>query len=616
MQAYVRGFFKMDFFVFASGPLAHSKEVIVHDTSTGFARLFQADLGLPKPLICDHSPNGAVCVVAREAGQIETSIAVAESPAHFILFYGEADGLDLPQIARRLDTAPAQDVLSDLAGGDGCFGCLVYAKTSGVVRLFGDMAGQRTLRWTRCADGSLIVASHDVALIATGALRPVPDPTSFASAGAIGWSLGDASHITGISVCRPGDLVTLHPARNLAGCDGDRVDRLEPVMKGDAPIADLAVASLERSLGHRQHVTAELSAGFDSRASLAALLALRQPHQITAFCEGPETSQDVLTAQRICQRTGIRLEHRMTPALSEENGDVFVQAWSRATVECNGNFSTRVLASWMAFDDLLLSGMSVGGDGGEIFRDVYRPYRPYGSFVGTPERPAEDVLARRFLPGPHDPAVMHRLRAVTARLRAGARSEAQVLRRFYVTERFGVWNQKLARASGRRARISPFHGRHAMRAVDGCDRMAAEGGRLHHALVARYLPAALDLPVNGEASMKRHTGRSIDRFVLETRILGGKLGRRLARSPAGRIVDLEDARSAVATRMSARAIAASESGLLVEGTRFRGTVEEIEAQIARNGSDAWTELAAERFARICENVYHAVAMERRWRLSA
>lgn len=605
----------MEMFIFANGAVVRSEERLVRASDIGFSYLFQAVLGLPNPELSNLLPNGAVCLAARAAGYSDSSVSVAESPEHFVLFYGDAGEFDLPQIARRFDDAPAEDVIAEIAGGDGCFGCLVYAKRTGIVRLFGDMAGQRTLRWTRLADGSVLVSSHDVGLIATGAFQPLLDRTSMDSAATVGWSLGDASYFTGISVCRAGNLVTLHPAGSVpAGQDRDVVTCLRATERCTAPIADLAVASLERSLGGRRQITAELSAGFDSRASLAALLALRQPHEITAFCEGPETSDDVITARRICERTGIRLEHWTTPALSEVEEDAFVRAWSRAAVECNGNFNTSVLASRIAADDAVLGGMSVCGDGGEIYRGVYEPYRPYGSLIGTPERPAEEVLARKFLSEGRNYAVLRRLTDVMARLRRGARSEAHVLQRFYVTERFGVWNQKLARAGGGRRRIGPFYGRHAMRAVDESAETAAMGRRLHHTLVARYLPAALDLPLNGEASMQRYSGRRFDNFVLETRVLTGKVGRRLGRAWGARNNDLEGARSETMTRMSACVIAASEARLLIEGTRFRGGVEEIEREIAQGGDESWTELAAERFARICGDLYQAVTEAPEWRL--
>ena len=64
--------------------------------------------------------------------------------------------------------------------------------------------------------------------------------------------------------------------------------------------------------------------------------------------------------------------------------------------------------------------------------------------------------------------------------------------------------------------------------------------------------------------------------------------------------DLEGARAAAITRLSAEAIA--EGRVIPEETRFTGSVEKIEAEIARGGSSSWAELGALRFLRICDEV--------------
>jgi hypothetical protein len=419
----------------------------------------------------------------------------------FVAVYDSIVGMDATTLAGR-----PPDGLADFARRhDGCFSVFRYDKASRTIDLFGDHIGQLHLRYAvRGTD--IAVSTHDIGLVAAGIVEPVADPVSLASAGGIGWSVGSASIISGITVCRSDELTTL-------SADGVRTLPLG-VPEASAPISH-ALPWLEAGIG-RDDILIELSAGFDSRASLAATLAVAEPSRITAFSEGPADSLDVVVAEEVARRAGVRFVHRQTIAPPT---DAMVAAWERLATENNGNFDVSILAS-MRTDQP--SGVIVCGDGGEIHRGYFYPFLRFAPWT------ASDVLRRKYRG--HPAAVLDRVEKVAMRLRHRSTTERETLDRFYATERFGVWNQKLARSGGRR--ISPFYSRLAASASYGGDHS------LHYELIARYLPQTLDLPVNGGAAVRRYGPGAINAAAVTARSLVAKVQRRLKRQQP----DLHNAR--------------------------------------------------------------------------
>lgn len=411
---------------------------------------------------------------------------------------------------------------------------LHYHAASGDLTVTTDASGQMALR---CAmlGGRIYVASHDLAL--AGQVPFAVDDAALALLRRLGWSLGNRSLIRGITVLPAGRTVMSGgQVSHAAPCHpdgGDPVPRMLSFLAGRLPPGP---------------VTVELSAGFDSRAALAATLACKNAADIRVMTEGPPGSRDVAVAETICRRLGLSLTRRRTRPRATR---AILADWSLTAARANGHVEVDILASRGP------EMPTVCGDGGEIHRGYYDPFRPFRDPPGGPPDRAAAILARCL--GRSD-----RLAARVGDLAAGADSAARVLDLFYLTERFGVWNQKLARDP--RQRISPFYAADALTPPGRHDRCAP-----HLALIRRYLPAALDLPVNGGPSPAMHGPGAAARFARDLAIFRAKLGRRLRRDDA-----LKDSRAAAMAALC---------GALPEG-------------FLNEPADGWAELGAQRFLRL------------------
>ena len=411
---------------------------------------------------------------------------------------------------------------------DGAHALVRHDEGADVVTIDADMTGQRTARYA-AKDGAVHVSSHDIGL--ADVVPYAVDELSRLSLEVMGSSMGDASLIRGIGTARAGRRTTVAITTGAV----DVVDLPEP---SGGTVMEAAVAHLADRLPPGP-VQAELSAGYDSRASLAATLACKSASDIHAFSEGPADSTDVVVAREIARRAGVPFERRETPGPPDV--DVFLRAWTRAALENNGHYDIEVLASsWGGRRDVV-----VCGDGAEGFRSKFRgmpvPWRDAAMRTGS----IRDVV-RRTCPVPEP--LTARFDEMLLPLLERAKRPANAVDRYYFAQRFAVWNQKLARSGGAERRPSPFYSRRAQSIF--LNESPCEAGRhmeLHRDLVRAHLPSALDLPVNGGATLSA----SGPGMLNELRYLSGeyraKVVRRLDRRRRFGGADLMAARRAVVT---------------------------------------------------------------------
>lgn len=380
----------------------------------------------------------------------------------------------------------------EIGDPDGAYATLDYDSQSGDVTLQNDLSGQLSLRYAQIGD-VLYVATHDLLLAPF-----VPfsiDAASLSNLQRTGWSVGGHSLIQGISTCPPGSRVTIR--------SNGAVETASLPLPGRTSGIDTMLAYLSDRLPSSA-VMVELSAGFDSRAALAATLACKDASDIRAFSEGPANSQDVTVAAEICKRYGISFEHRTT---RERRPEDVLNDWSHSAALNNGHIEVNILASRGKPE------ATVCGDGGEIYRGYFYPYRPFERLRGKTSISPQRVLQKKVGGG-------DRLTAAITHLSGMTQDPYALLDLFYATDRFGVWNQKLARESSQR--ISPFYARKAFGAVGhGLD------CAVHCALLRRYLPKTMDLPINDEAPPSAYSGGVLKNTALETRILAAKVARRI-----------------------------------------------------------------------------------------
>ena len=402
-------------------------------------------------------------------------------------------------------TKTADGVEITLSDPNGAFAKVVYRTSDETLVLSSDISGHLALRYVIDGD-SVYVASHDICLAPHVAFDPDQDTLDHIRR--IGWSVGNVSLISGISVARGGETVTIRngtaeitPARFATG-----TQPLEVML-------DYFGARLPKG-----PIEVEISAGFDSRAALAATLACKDASELRLFTEGPEDSLDVQVARRLSRDLGIPLDHRTENTTTIED---FFRNWDTATTANNGHIEINILASVDT-----TAPARVCGDGGEIYRGYYDKYRPFQR-LGT--APATHGITKKL-------GQSTRVAGAIARLSKDTPPSAVIGDRFYLAERFGVWNQKLARWSS--GRMSPFFCRQSM-----SDLGHGLSCPVHVALIEAYLPGTMGLPINDEPAPALYRPGWLNAARLDAQILTAKIKRRLSKS-----ADLQTARQNFVTK--------------------------------------------------------------------
>jgi hypothetical protein len=367
--------------------------------------------------------------------------------------------------------------------------------TTGKVVIETDVTGQMAIRYTQVGNG-FVFATHDLLLAPFVPLKV--DQQSLSSLRQIGWSVGGYSLIEGISVCRADERRVFT----------DRVhsEQIAGPVSSQNPV-DAAIAFLDQRLPSGP-VIVELSAGFDSRAALAATLACREAGSLCLFSEGPEDSTDVLVARHLANLIGARFERRETVLRSDEE---IQEEWTHSSLSNNGHIEVDILASRGTTEP------TVCGEAGEAHHGYFRP---------------RSLFPRTFPPaiGELDAVVGHRLprgarlEERLAEVQSVSASKAEALDRLYLCERLGVWNQKLPRRSSHR--ISPFYGTDTL--LKGhTDRPY----KLHHDLVKAHAPALADVPVNRGAALAAYNGRRLSNMLIDGRRLAAKVEGKIRKLP-------------------------------------------------------------------------------------
>ena len=477
----------------------------------------------------DDVPGNVEAGLVLEAnGILDDHLGTASDDQRFVICYGEIDDR-VGRPASRILAAYRDKGIDGLASVHGCFGAVIVDRASGNTIVLGDGLGQRSLRhcWL---DGRLLVATHDVFLIAAGvAVKPAAVPLS--SVLCFGWSFGNESLIDGIETVGSEQLVVIaadrtvvrrtHPAHDQAAAR--RAAGVDVAAVRETIVQELAnYVRVNRRAGAPLDV--ELSAGFDSRAVIS--LAHHAAHDdVRAFTDGPSESQDARVARRVASALDVAHRGGGTSHNTAASRLAYVQELALAT----SGQATALVAMTSADRTLADTPDSLGGDGGEVFRGYYYPKVGRGDQAAFDVEKLADFVLGKFSIGARllDPAQAAAIRsAVQVRLRRLAPHCERMADGYdlvYLIERTGTWNQKLRRLTGSDRRRNPFYSRAATYAFFTLPGSRARISRIHETVMSRLAPEALWIPLNGETIPALMAGGPVFRAVSRATTLAAKV---------------------------------------------------------------------------------------------
>jgi hypothetical protein len=447
-------------------------------------------------------------------------------------FYGETDhGHVEPakHVARIYESAG----VSGLADIDGCYGTVLYDRVSKEAVLGGDAIGQRCLHYV-LQDNLLLVSPHDILLAATGLIPITVDPISFAAIGLFGWSVGDASLIEAIRSAPPGGLVVLRkdaspyllPHPFFRACEQKRGSVAE-ILAIRERIIEALRGYLARRLAHAPRILAELSAGFDSRASLALALSVVGRDRIDSISSGTPRSTDVRIGRKVARRIGIAHRGGLPAESSAEEYHGYVETMA---LETNGDANALVVMT----KPVAPLVPRLGGEGGEIFRGYYYPLSQavdHAPATGAKMASAFWKRSKRSRIGlrPEIERGLKKRVAERAAWIAGlAASESDGLDLLYILERFAVWNKKVRRVSSTFNRLGPFCSRTAIRLFLTLPAPRGRHALLHQTLIQRYAFETLSIPINGVYRLNLQLGNAFQRKLGRAFVVLERIRRRFA----------------------------------------------------------------------------------------
>lgn len=418
-----------------------------------------------------------------------------------VLSFGElADG---SSTAQRIAEEFRESGVEKVRHLNGTFCAIIVDRRERRVHVIADRVGRLAAScWVR--DGRLHVAAHEVLLGVCGCPFEL-DPVSAASVVGCGWSISAAplnhnllridgrrklewtreqSRVLDVPIFGPGSRVDSRDQRGIEQVVGSMC---EVVTRG----------ALARSKTTSE-VEVGLTAGLDSRAVLAALLAGFRRDQLRLYTTGTPASRDVRVATKIARYLG--LHHEQRPFEPPSSGAFQAHDSLRAFL-ANGDTSSR--GSLAPIPAPRKPGQIIaGGGGGEIFRGYY--YRIAGNAVGT-KQVVQRLISRKFVRlnelGMRSTLVAdvtQRIEQCFASYAALSRAREDWLDLFYQHERFAHFAAPSARKQDA-SRWLPFADADLLTLAWQLPAPLAAHCDVHRQLIRRFLPLRLYwTPLNGK----------------------------------------------------------------------------------------------------------------------
>lgn len=424
-----------------------------------------------------------------------------------VLLYGELFGIEDADAVHTVTErwrSGGPNAVRDL---DGCFSAVVVERKARRCTVVSDLIGRRTLRYAR-SDGALILATHDLALVATGLVPPRVDMLAVKSVAAYGWSLGGKPLLEGVEPCEPesivrysdGDLtVTREPRLRTAPVSGTSRRRREREVL-DAMIEQMRNICRAAAKGS-ELVKTDLTAGLDSRCVLAVLRSTVDAGRLVAGTEGEETDLDVVIARRVAQKVGIKhsLDVRATPEPARMMERLDVLAFS-SSGDTDGK---RALTDIFRNAEFADPHTRFYGSAGENFRGGFYPSSSFRSLTGLTFQGVVDHIVRvysrldslEWRDATTRAELVRLLERVLRGHEGNARLPIDLFDYYYALERSGRWGAFAARATWWAQYVSPFTSSSMLHLWFQLPPPLGAGSRLHRAILHRFMPECYYLPL-------------------------------------------------------------------------------------------------------------------------
>lgn len=458
---------------------------------------------------------------------------------HAVLVYGGLRGPGNKQAAvevLRSWNEGGVDAVRDLCGA---FSAVIVDRRKGFICVITDVAAYRAVRYVELAE-TLLVSPHDVPLVATGLCPLEFDIETAASITALDWSVGGAGLLKAVRTSKAYQVIHWQNGKT------DIV--VKPQLSFDARISAKNNEDCRKALGElveimqvdcyslfqeEPRIALDLSAGMDTRATLAIALSVVEKSRISTRTFGGPDSLDARMAKRIAAHYDI--VNTRENMLTFEDHD-FLENCDVLAFYLNGVASCKS-ATYQPFEHELDSPVELAGSGGGIYKGIYyRPFDPHSLEMLSLAQMREVIIDKRSHINStrwrsHElrAAVIARLDRVLEEISRLSSHPADILDLFYLLERYARWNHN-ERVGWGAVRYSLLTNPTVVRRAFLLPVPLGRAFQLHREVIGTLMPWAHWLTVNTSYILPLSSHRIAQRVALAIRHRRDKVSRILGRS--------------------------------------------------------------------------------------
>lgn len=494
--------------IFGASDNKHLGETLTHSSKICCDCIPTIEGPLRSDVMLFSEVNGGFGLITPKRPICRPSLHVHDGDRIAVLLLGYITGTNRP--AELIAELYENNGIADIKKSNGSFGVVIIDKLKKKVVLVSDPMGHQAFRWIQ-KDKQLFVSSHDLPLVASGAIHATIDSASLLSILVAEWSLGGVPLLKGATLADTqgwleweGGAVRKHISSTW--CENPKINKRD--VKSIRRCIDDTVECLRTDVKNIaqsfDNITISLTSGYDSRLVLA-LIPNTELDKVAAETSGGQNSTDSVWARRLSRVVGI--PHHEAVADCTQTIE-FSRHLELLAFALNGD----VNGCW-AFSPLSAvpdGEVRLTGVGCEIFRGYHYKYaKSENGRVPTNEQIAKRMWRTisnkgKLLPVSSEWGLLRQtlLERITNIFQSYSKISDNIydqLDFFYALERFGRWGALSSRRSWYSIH-TPTLCQDAFRHYLNLPQEIRRLGPIHVAATWRYLPKmAFFMPVNGWA---------------------------------------------------------------------------------------------------------------------